>query len=159
MPRFITNTKWYGWNAPEGEIRQTKLRLLFLVGINLVLSLVCGLIPTGVTRHNWVSFAATAALVALAAEIIGVVRFYLAKEHMYQREFEAIDHFIRLPCLLHMTLTLAAVIAAIVSCIQNWTGWLDALLLLLLTGTGVCSFFVYQMYRALPTFEMQQPDG
>ena len=158
MPRFITNTKWYGWSASEGEIRQTKLRLLTLVGINLVISVACGLIPTGVTRHNWVSFAATAALVALAAEIIGVIRFYRAKEQMYQREFEAIDHFIRLPCLLHMMLLIVAEIAAIVSCIQNWTGWLDALLLILLASTGVCSFLVYKLYRALPTFEMKQPE-
>lgn len=158
MPRFITNTKWYGWSAPEGEIRQTKLRLLFLIGINLVISIACGLIPTGVTRHNWVSFAATAALVALAAEIIGVIRYYRAKEQMYQREFEAIDHFIRLPCLLHMMLLIVAEIAAIVSCIQNWTGWLDALLLILLASTGACSFLVYKLYRALPTFEMKQPE-
>ena len=158
MPRFITNTKWYGWKAPEGEIRQTKLRLLFLVGINLLISVACGVIPTGVTRHNWVSFAATAALVALAAEIIGAVRFYRAKSQMYQREFEGVDHFIRLPCLLHMMLTAVAVIAAIVSCVQNWTGWLDALLLLLLLCTGACSFLVYKLYRALPTFEMKQPE-
>lgn len=158
MPRFITNTKWYGWKAPEGEIRQTKLRLLFLVGINLLISVACGAIPTGVTRHNWVSFAATAALVALAAEIIGAVRFYRAKSQMYQREFEGVDHFIRLSCLLHMMLTAVAVIAAIVSCVQNWTGWLDALLLLLLFSTGACSFLVYKLYRALPTFEMKQPE-
>ena len=158
MPRFITNTKWYGWKAPEGEIRQTKLRLLFLVGINLLISVACGVIPTGVTRHNWVSFAATAALVALAAEIIGAVRFCRAKSQMYQREFEGVDHFIRLPCLLHMMLTAVAVIAAIVSCVQNWTGWLDALLLLLLFSTGGCSFLVYKLYRALPTFEMEQPE-
>ena len=158
MPRFITNTKWYGWSAPETELRQTKKRLVFLVKINWVISIACGLIPTGVTRHNWVSFAATAALVALAAEIIGVIRFYRAKEHMYQREFEAVDHFIRLPCILHMLLALVAVIAAIVSCVQNWTGWLDALLLVFLLGTGVCSLLVYKLYRALPTFEMKQPE-
>ena len=158
MPRFITNTNWYGWSAPESEIRQTKQRLLLIVMVNLVVSIACGVIPTGVTRHNWVSFAATAALVALAAEIVGVVRFYRAKEHMYQREFEGIDHFIRLPCILHMLLTLVAFIAAIVSCIRNWTGPLDALLLLLLSGTGVCSYFVYKLYRALPVFEMKQPE-
>lgn len=158
MARFITNTKWYGWQAPEGVLRQARLRLLLLACINLAVSIACGLIPTGVTRHNWVSFAATAALVALAAEIIGVVRFYRAKEHMYQREFEAIDHFIRLPCLLHMLLMAVAFIAAIVSCVRNWTGVLDAVLLFLLLGTGLCSYLVYKQYRALPTFEMKQPE-
>ncbi|MBR1585516.1 MAG: hypothetical protein IJ662_08260 [Clostridia bacterium] len=157
MPRFMTNTKWYGWNAPENAIKQTKRQMLALSVLNAVVSLACGLIPTGVTRHNWVSFAATAALVALAAEIIGIVRFYRAKGQMYQREFEGIDHFIRLPCILHMMLTLVAVIAAVVSCIRNWTGWLDALLLILLASTGVCSFLVYKLYRALPTFEMENP--
>ncbi|MBQ9196016.1 MAG: hypothetical protein IJ157_02140 [Clostridia bacterium] len=158
MPRFIINDKWYGWSAPEGEMKRAKRLLPLLTAVNLALSVACGLIPTGVSRHNWVAFAATAALVALAAEIVGVVRFCRAKSQMYQREFEAIDHFIRLPCLLHMLLTAAAVIAAVVSCIQNWTGWLDALLLILLASTGACSFLVYNYYRALPTFEMKQPE-
>ena len=157
MPRFVTNTKWYGWRAPEGELRQTRLRLLFLVGINLIISIACGLIPTGVTRNNWVSFAATAALLAMAAEVIGAVRFYRAGEQMYQREFEAIDHFIRLPCIMHIMLTLVALVAAIVSCIRNWTGWLDALVLILLASTGACSFLVYRLYRALPAFIIDNP--
>lgn len=157
MPRFITNTKWYGWNAPEQAIQQTKRRMLLWMGVNLALSIVCGLIPTGVTRHNWVSFAATAALVALAVEIIGILRFYRAKGQMYQREFEGIDHFIRLSCLFHMILTGVAVIAAIVSCFQNWTGLLDAVALVGLAGTGGCSFLTWSAYRALPTFEMENP--
>ena len=157
MSRFMTNTKWYGWNASESAIKQTKRQMLLWAGINAILSLVCGLIPTGVTRHNWVSFAATAALVALAVEIIGIVRFYRAKEQMYQREFEGIDHFIRLSCLFHMILTGVAVIAAIVSCVQSWTGWLDLLALLGLAATGACSFLTVKAYKALPTFEMENP--
>ena len=57
-----------------------------------------------------------------------------------------------------MMLTGVSVIAAIVSCVQNWTGWVDVLLTIMLLSTGACSFFTYRIYRALPTFEMKQPE-
>lgn len=158
MPRFIADPKWYGWNAPEGAIAQTKKRLLLWAGANAILSLLCGMIPTGVTRHSWVAFAATAALVALAAEIIGIARFCRAKGPMDRRAFEGIDHFIRIACLFHMILTGVAVAAAGVSCVLQWTGILDALALVGLAGTGLLSFLVTKDYKALPVFEMKSPD-
>lgn len=158
MPRWIADPKWYGWNAPESAIARTKKRLPLWAGLNAALSLLCGVIPTGVTRHSWVAFAATAALVALAAEIIGIARFCRAKGPMDRRAFEGIDHFIRVACLFHMILTGVAVIAAAVSCAVNWTGVLDALALAGLAGTGLLSFLVAKAYKALPVYEMERPD-
>lgn len=158
MPRFIADSKWYGWNASEGAIARTKKRLPLWAGANAILSLLCGIIPTGVTRHSWVSFAATAALVALAAEIIGIARFCRAKGPMDRRAFEGIDHFIRISCLFHMILTGVAVAAAIVSCILEWTGIMDALALIGLVGTGLLSFLVVKDYKLLPVFKMEKPD-
>ena len=158
MPRFMVNTKWYGWNVREGEKRRAGKRMLLFTLLNLVLSLLCGLVPTGVTRHNWVSFAATAALIALAVELIGVVRFLRARDQMDQRTFQGIDNFIRVACVFHMILTGVAVAAAVVSCIQQFSGLLDILVLLGLAATGLCSFLTFRMYRALPTFEMDRPD-
>ncbi|MBQ9306724.1 MAG: hypothetical protein IJ229_02265 [Clostridia bacterium] len=158
MPRFTANTRWYGWNAPKEILKKTGWQMLLLLLLSTVLSLAGGMIPTGVTRHNWVSFAATAALVALAAEIIGVVRFLRAKEQMLQRDFEGVDHMIRLSCLFHLILTAVAVLAAIVSCIQSWTGYTDLLALAALALTGVCSFLVLHKYRSLPTYDIENPE-
>lgn len=158
MPRLIADTKWYGWNAPEGAIARTKKRLPLWAGLNAALSLLCGLIPTGVTRQRWVAFAATAALVALAAQIVGIARFCRAKGTMDRRAFEGIDHFIRVPCLFHMILTGVAVIAAAVSCVVSWTGVLDALTLLGLAGTGLLSFLALRDYTALPVFKTESTD-
>ena len=67
MPRFIVDTKLYGWDMPEQKLGQIKNRILLLAVLNAVVSVACGIVSTNVTRHNWVSFAATAALIALMA--------------------------------------------------------------------------------------------
>ena len=74
MPRFIVDQKLYGWDGPERQLKRTGNALALLAAGNLLLSVLLGVIPTGVTRHNWVSFAATLALLALLAELIAAVR-------------------------------------------------------------------------------------
>ena len=157
MPRFETDTNWFGWNAPERSVMSAKRRILLLTMVNLMLSILCGLVPTGVTRDKWVSFAATAALVALMLEIIGAVKFYITKNQISRREFQTLYVMLRWASGIHMALTLVAVIAAVVSCVRSWTGIADLLVTAGLLLTGLCSFLVRQNYIALPAFEMEDP--
>ena len=51
----MVDTKLYGWVMPEQPLRREKNTFLLLSLLNAALSIACGVIATGVTRHNWVS--------------------------------------------------------------------------------------------------------
>ena len=121
-----------------------------------MLSLVCGVLPTGVTRHNWVSFAGTAALVALMLEIIAVVRFSLAQSQLDYRTFHSIHWMMDYAPLFHAILMGVAFIAGIFSCIQGFTGVMDLLALLLFVLAAVSSLVLRKIYRAVPTYSLKE---
>lgn len=158
MPRFDPNTNWYGWSAPEAELRRAKRRILALTALNAVLSVLCGVCPTGVTRSNWVGFAATAALAALMVEIIGAARFCMAKETLSSQQFHGIHRMLKWGALYHLLLMVIAVAAGVIACIRDFTGPLDVLAVAGMALTALCSLAVRRAYGRIPTYEAQDPD-
>ena len=156
MPRFIENSCLYGWDAPKEQLKSVKRYCLLFAGISAVLSLVCGVLPTGVTRHNWVSFGATTALVALMLEIIAVIRFSLARSQLDYRTFHSIHWMMDYAPLFHAVLMGIAFIAGIFSCIQAFTGALDLLALLLFALATVFSLVLRKIYRTVPTYSLKE---
>ena len=158
MPRFTLDTQWYGWEGSEQALRQARRHCLTLCLLNAGISLACGMIATGVTRHNWVGFAATAALIALMMECIGSIRFLRARDAMDRRTFESIHQMMRWSAQCHILLMALAVLAGFVSCIQAFTGVLDiAVLAGFLLSLG-CSLLFLKTYSAVRTYHMQAPD-
>ena len=154
MPRFMVDTKLYGWDMPEQALRREKNTFLALSLLNAAMSIACGVIPTGVTRHNWVSFAATAALIALMMEVIGAARFRIAKSMLDKRGFDSIHHMMRWSAQCHMLLMAAAFAAGVVSCFQAFSGILDLAILLGFALSFACSFLLLRRYDRIPTHSM-----
>ena len=158
MPRFIVDTKLYGWDLPEQKLRQIKNRILLLSVLNAVVSVACGIVSTPVTRHNWVSFAATAALIALMMEVIGAARFRMTKSMLDKRGFDSIDHMVTWSAQCHLVLMAVAFIAGIVSCFQDFGSTKDILILLGFLVSFACSFFLLRNYQGIPTHSMKAPE-
>ena len=158
MPRFVTDTRLYGWDTPEQPLRRERNTILLLSLLNAALSIACGVISTGVTRHNWVSFAATAALIALMMEVIGAVRFRMAKSMLDKRGFDSVHNMIRWSAQCHMMLIAAAFAAGAVSCFQSFSGILDPVILLGFALSFACSFLLLRRYDRIPTHSMKAPE-
>lgn len=156
MPRFDANGNWYGWDAPESELTRAKARCTAFVVANLILSVLCGVCPTAVTRDDWVCFAATAALVALMVELIGVVRFRHAKAYLSRQEFGGIHRMMTWAPVYHILLTAVAWIAAVMSCVRAFSGPLDVLVSVGFLLMGLCSIGMYRAYKGIRTFEMKE---
>lgn len=159
MPRFSSNSNLYGWDAPETQLRSVRRACVLLTAVSLALSVVCGILPTGVARHNWVGFAGTASLVALMLMIIAVIRFSMAKSHLDYRTFHSIHWMMDYAPLFHAMLMTVALIAGIVSCFQAFTGALDVLALLLFLAAAVSSLLMRKTYRSLHTYTMKEQDS
>ena len=121
-----------------------------------MLSLVCGILPTGVTRHNWVGFAGTAALVALMLEIIAVVRFSIARSQLDYRTFHSIHWMMDYAPLFHAVLMGAAFIAGLVSCFRRFMGVLDVAALCLFILAAVSSLVGRKFYCSVPTHTVKE---
>ena len=152
----MVSSSLYGWDAPETKIRSVRKSCALFAAVSLVLSVLSGVLPTGVTRHNWVGFAGTAALVAVMLEIIAVVRFSVAKFQLDYRNFHSIHWMMDYAPLLHIVLMAAALAAGIVSCVQNFTGVLDLLVLMLFLLAGLSSWMLRKTYRGLPTYTVKE---
>lgn len=158
MPHFMVDTKLYGWDIPEQALRREKNILLLLSLLNVALSIACGVIPTGVTRHNWVSFAATAALIALMMSVIGAARFRAAKALLDKRAFDSIHSMMRWSAQCHMALMAVAFTAGVVSCFQSFGGILDLVILLGFVLSFACSFLLLRRYDGIPTHNIKAPE-
>ena len=158
MPKFTAGSSLYGWDAPETKIRSVRKSCALYTAAVLILSIVSGLLPTGVTRHNWVGFAGTAALAAVMLEMIAVVRFWAAKSQMDYRSFHSIHWMMDYAPLLHAMLMAIALIAGIVSCIQNYTGETDILVLFLYILAAAASLMTRRTYRVLPTYTIKEQE-
>lgn len=158
MPRFMVDTKLYGWDMPEQALRREKNTFLLLSLLNAALSIACGVISTGVTRHNWVSFAATAALIALMMEVIGAARFRMAKSMLDKRGFDSVHNMMRWSAQCHMALMAVAFAAGVVSCFQSFSGILDLVILLGFALSFACSFLFLRRYDRIPTHNMKAPE-
>ena len=156
MPKFMVSSSLYGWDAPEMKVRSVRKSCALFTAVSLVLSILAGILPTGVTRHNWVGFAGTAALLAVMLEIIAVVRFSMAKPQLDYRSFHSIHWMMDCAPLLHALLMAVALIAGIVSCIQNYTGILDLLVLFLYILAAAASLRMRRTYRALPVYAVKE---
>ena len=154
MPRFMVDTKLYGWDMLEQALRREKNTFLALSLLNAAMSIACGVIPTGVTRHSWVSFAATAALIALMMEVIGAARFRIAKSMLDKRGFDSIHNMVRWSAQCHMALMAVAFAAGVVSCFQSFSGILDLAILLGFALSFACSFLLLRRYDRIPTHSM-----
>ena len=158
MPKFVTVSSLYGWDAPEAQIRTTRKNCALFATVSLVLSIVSGILPTGVTRSNWVGFAGTAALVAVMLEIIAVVRFITAKSQLDYRSFHSIHWMMDYAPLLHAMLMSVALVAGIVSCVQNYTGGMDLLILFLYILAAAASLLMRRTYRTLPVYTLKEQE-
>ena len=158
MPRFAVDTKLYGWDMPEQALKREKNTFLLLSLLNTALSIACGVISTGVTRHNWVGFAATAALIALMMAVIGAARFRVAKALLDKRGFDSIHHMMRWSAQCHMVLMAVAFGAGVVSCFQSFSGILDLVILLGFVLSFACSFLFLWRYDRIPTHSMKAPE-
>ena len=158
MAGFDPNPNWYGWSAPETELTRAKRTVLSLSAVNAVISVLTGVCPTGVTRDNWVGFAATAALVALMVEIIGAARFRMAKETLSAQQFHGVHRMLSWGALYHLLLMTAATLAGAIACVRDFTGPLDLLAVAGMALTALCSLAVRRIYRAIPTYEAADPD-
>ena len=158
MPRFMVDTKLYGWVMPEQPLRREKNTFLLLSLLNAALSIACGVISTGVTRHNWVSFAATAALIALMMEVIGAVRFQISKSMLDKRGFDSVHNMMRWSAQCHMALMAVAFAAGVVSCFQSFGGILDLVILLGFVLSFTCSFLLLRRYDRIPTHNTNAPE-
>lgn len=154
----MLDNRLYGWDMPEQALVQKKNRILFLSVLNAAVSVFCGIVSTNVTRHNWVSFAATAALIGLMTEVIGAVRFRVAKSMLDKRGFDSVDHMVAWSAQCHMVLMAVAFIAGIVSCFQAFGGVPDIVILLGFTVSFACSLFLLRIYRSIPTHSMKAPE-
>ena len=154
----MVDTKLYGWDMPEQALAQKKSRILLLSVLNAVISFACGIVSTNVTRHNWVSFAATAALIALMLEVIGAVRFRMAKSMLDKRAFDSIHNMVRWSAQCHMALMAVAFAAGVVSCFQNFGGILDLAILLGFALSFACSFLFLRRYDRIPTHNTNAPE-
>ncbi|MBQ6527125.1 MAG: hypothetical protein IJI38_01245 [Clostridia bacterium] len=158
MPRFMIDNRLYGWDASEETIKQWKKRLLLLSILNAVISIACGLVSTGVTRHNWVGFAATAALIALMVEVIAAVRFLMARSMLDRRSFESLHQMMRWSAQCHLVLMALAFAAGIVSCVQAFDGIRDVAVLVCFVLSFACSFFFLRLYDRIPTYDIKAPE-
>ena len=158
MPRFITDSSLYGWDAPEAQLKSVKKVCSLFTAISLVLPVVCGLLPAGVTRHNWVSFAGTASLVTAMLMVIAVIRFSMAKTHLDYRTFHSIHWMMDYAPLFHAILMIAAMIAGIISCIRGFTGALDVLALMLFPAAAVSALLMRKTYHSIPTSTLKEQD-
>lgn len=158
MPRFMVDTKLYGWDMPEQALRREKNTFLALSLLNAAISIACGVIPTGVTRHNWVGFAATAALIALMMEVIGAARFRMAKSMLDKRGFDSVHNMMRWSAQCHMALIAVAFVAGVVSCFQSFSGILDLVILLGFALSFAYSFLFLRRYGRIPTHSMKAPE-
>lgn len=154
MPRFISDSRWAGWDAEKGALKRAQSRCMALATVNVALSLLCGVIPTGVTRYRWVGFSATIALLLAAVEWIAAWRFRRAGETLEKRRFEGIH---RLMCAVpqcHMLMMAVAIAAGVISCVTAFTGAADVLVL---AGFGLCfacSLLIWQTYRRIKTHDI-----
>ncbi len=158
MPRFIVDTKLYGWDMPEQALRREKKTFLVLSLLNAAISIACGVISTGVTRHSWVGFAATAALIALMLEVIGAARFRMAKSMLDKRGFDSVHNMMRWSAQCHLALMAVAFTAGVVSCFQSFGGILDIVILLGFALSFACSFLFLRRYDRIPTHSMKAPE-
>ncbi|MGN0801344.1 MAG: hypothetical protein ACI4MF_01980 [Candidatus Faecivicinus sp.] len=158
MLKFDPDTSWHGWDVSQQELRRTGRACLLLTAANAGLSVLCGVCRTGVTRDNWVGFAATAALVALMAEAIGVVRLLLSRPALSRTEFEGVHRMILWGAFYHILLTIVALLAGIIACVRAFTGPMDLLVLLGLALTALCSAAVRKCYARLPRLEIRNPE-
>lgn len=151
------NPQWTGWDADETKLRSVKGACMALTLVNMALSLGCGMIPTGVTRHNWVSFAATLALVALMAQVIAAVRFGLAKPMLDPRSFSSIHQMMRWPAQCHILLMTIAFIAGCHSCVTAFAGLTDILVMLSFLLSAGGSFALMKIYGSVRVCEVDVP--
>ena len=158
MPRFIPNSSLYGWDAPEAQLKAVKKHCALFTAISAALSVVCGFLPTGVARHNWVGFAGTASLVAAMLMVIAVIRFSTAKSHLDYRTFHSIHWMMDGAPLAHAMLMIVAVIAGLVSCFRNFTGALDILALALFLLAAASSLLTRKVYRSLRTYTVKEDE-
>ena len=156
MPRFVTDSHLYGWDVSGAQLRSVSLRCGLYTAVSLVLTIVCGILPTGVTRHNWVGFAGTAALLAVMLTVIALVRFLLAKPPLDYRTFHSIHWMMDYAPLFHAILMILALIAGIVSCFQAFTGILDVVVLILFTVAAASSLLMRKAYRILHEYTMKE---
>ena len=158
MPKFTAGSGLYGWDAPEARIRTVRKYCVLFVAVSLVLSVVSGILPAGVTRHNWVGFAGTAALLAVMLEIIASARFAVAKSQLDYRSFHSIHWMMDYAPLLHAMLMSVALVAGIVSCVQNYTGGMDPLILFLYILAAAASLLMRRTYRTLPVYTLKEQE-
>ena len=136
---------WFGWDEPEACLKEVRTRLIQLSAANTVLSLLLGIVPTGVTRHNGVGFFATAALALLMIEDIGAVRFLRSASRLTHKPFAGIHRMLSWASPCHAALMAGALLAGTIASIQNFTGAYDILV-------------VYRMYHSLRTFSLPEQD-
>ena len=146
----------YGWDATPERLSRERKRCILLTACSAALTVACGLIPTAVTRHNWVSFAGTAALVAVLLEIAAVGRFCVTKTQLDYRTFHSIHWMMDYGPLLHMMLMAVALISGIVSCIQGFGGILDLAALVGFALAGISSWFLRKGYQTIPTYQLKE---
>lgn len=158
MPRFIVDQKLYGWDGPERQLKRTGNALALLAAGNLLLSVLLGVIPTGVTRHNWVSFAATLALLALLAELIAAVRFRMVRHALDKRSFDSIHQTLRWSAQCHLLLMAMALAAGVVSCAQAFSGAPDLVVVLGFCLSLAGSLLFLRIYSQLRTYDMKAPE-
>ena len=158
MPRFVTNSSLYGWDMPENQLKPVKKACVLFAAVSLVLSIACGILPTGVARDNWVGFAGTASLVAAMLMIIAAVRFILAKSQLDYRTFHSIHWMMDYAPLFHAMLMAVALIAGVVSCFRNFTGALDIAALALFAAAAASSLLMRKTYRGVPTYTLKEQE-
>ena len=156
MPRFIADSSLYGWDAPEAQIKSVRKYCALFTAVSLAMSIICGILPTGVARHNWVGFAGTASLVAAMLMVIAVIRFSLAKSHLDYRTFHSIHWMMDYAPLFHAILMVVALVAGIVSCFRSFTGALDILALVLFLLASASSLLMRKTYRTLHTYTVKE---
>jgi len=156
MPRFIANGSLYGWDAPEAQIKSVRKYCALFTAVSFALPVVCGILPTGVARHNWVGFAGTASLVAAMLMLIAVLRFSLVKSHLDYRTFHSIHWMMDYAPLFHAMLMAVALAAGIISCIHAYTGAMDILALILFLLAATSSLLMRKTYRTLHTYTMKE---
>ncbi len=158
MPRFIAGSGLYGWDAPELKLKSAKWRCVLWAAVSLVLSVVCGLVPTGVTRDNLVGFAGTASLAAAMLMIIAAVRFFRAEALLDYRTFHSIHGMMDYAPLFHAMLMITALIAGAVSCFRDFTGAPDLAVLALFTAAAAFSLMARKTYRGIPTYTLKEQE-
>ena len=156
MPRFIANGSLYGWDAPETHIKSVRKSCALFTAGSFALPVVCGILPTGGTRHNWVGFAGTASLVTAMLMVIAVIRFSLVKSHLDYRTFHSIHWMMDYAPLFHAMLMATAVAAGIISYIQDFTGAMDILALILFLLAAASSLLMRKTYRTLHTYTVKE---